>query len=164
MKFFFLLLVLFTSFFSCKNNINNTSNISNNIFKYENLKIKIPDNYKKDKTIINRWIDKKTGVSLNIEIEYSENELKEYVKAMIFRIKKVYPDYKIIEKKIIKDNIASVLSTSTIQDIKLKYYMLIIKLENLKIILTIGGREKVFIKEYYSNFIDLVKVKLDEKK
>ena len=153
-----LILVLLASFFSCKNDTNISINSSQNTFSYETVKINIPSKYKKDNFTENRWIDKKTGISLNIELEYSETNLENYFKDSLIMIKKIYPSYKIIKRTKVEKNIISILSTAKVQDVNLKFYMFIISLEKSKIIITIGGREKFFNDEIYDSFVKLIEV------
>jgi len=152
-----LVLVLLSS---CKSDAKNNKNENlERVFNYKNLSFNIPVSFKKDTLISNRWINKNTGVTLNIEVEYSETELEQYVKDAIKTIKRVYPNYEIIEKLALTKKVSSLLARAVVQNMKLKFYMLIISLEKSKVIITIGGRENVLKEDSYKTFIDLIKIK-----
>jgi hypothetical protein len=151
--------VLIILFSSCnKDDISNKKKI-NNYFSYQNLRIKIPNYFYKDKLVSNKWIDKENGSTLNIEIGYSKTTLDDYLKDTIYAIKNVYPDYKALNIKKLSKNSIIMLSTTSIQEVELKFYMLIISFKNSKLIVTIGGKKDVFSEKKYEKFIKSIKKK-----
>ena len=157
-NFTFIFLILILMFTSCKDKLI-VQKTSVNKFTYKNLEINIPENFNPDKLIKNKWVDKETGLSLNIEIEYSVTQLDNYVKNMMKMINKVYNDYKIIKIEKSGVNIRTLFSEIKIKNKILNFYMIIIKLDNSKVIVTIGGDKKVFNKNEYSDFVKNIKIK-----
>ncbi len=158
----YLLLILTIFQISCNKTDITNYKISNNKFTYKNMQIIIPEYFSKD-IIKNKWIDKSSGVILNIEIEYSEMELNKYIENSIKFIKKTYPDYKVLSKKNLKKNKILILSTTKIDNIMLNFYMLVISFKNSKLIITVAGRENLFKLKKYKDFIMLIQVNEDIK-
>jgi hypothetical protein len=160
LKYLFIILIILQ--ISCNKTDITGYKISNNKFKYKNLTIKIPDYFQKG-IILNKWIDKNNGVTLNIEIEYSETSLNEYVKSAIKLIKKTYPDYKVLNIKNLEKNKILILSTTKFDNIMLNFYMLVVSFDNSKLIVTIAGKKNLFELKKYEDFIMSIKVNGDNK-